>query len=70
MQLAYDGIDVGIEDVSYSVNLLNGVDQSYTIASTYFDLQSSNENVVRITPSNEIDIVGEGSALTAVSSME
>ncbi|MGC6468228.1 MAG: hypothetical protein ACON5M_01620 [Chitinophagales bacterium] len=63
VQLAYDGIDVGIEDVSYSVNLPNGVDQSYTIASTYFDLQSSNEDVVRITPSNEIDIVGEGSAL-------
>ena len=37
VQLAYDGIDVGIEDVSYSVNLPNGVDQSYTIASTYFD---------------------------------
>ena len=56
VQLAYDGIDVGIEDVSYSVNLPNGVDQSYNCLSTYFDLQSSNEDVVRITPSNEIDI--------------
>lgn len=63
VKLAYEGVDVGISDVSYSVNLPDGTDQTYTLTTNYFDLTSSNEEVVVIRNDNEIDIVGPGLTL-------
>lgn len=63
VQLAYAGVDVSIENVSYSINLPNGTNQSYNLATAYFDLVSSNESVVVIGEDNKINVVGPGLAL-------
>ena len=63
VQLAYAGVDVNIDNVSYSINLPNGVDQSYNLTKNYFDLVSSNESVVQIDSDNNINVVGPGLAL-------
>lgn len=62
VKLAYAGVEETINDVSYSINMPDGLNQSFNISSAYFDLYSSNTDVVQIT-NNEIDIVGNGLAL-------
>jgi hypothetical protein len=63
VQLAYQGVNVSIENVTYQVNLPNGVNQMYNLTINYFDLVSSNESVVQIGQNNEINVVGPGLAL-------
>lgn len=63
VKLAYQGIDVNIENVSYAINQPDGVFQDYNIEPAYFDLTSSNESVVQIGADNKINIVGNGLAL-------
>ncbi len=67
VSLAYLGLDVDIRDVSYSINLPDGTDQAFTLSKAYFDLNSSNENVVRVTSDNDLEIVGPGLALIRAS---
>jgi hypothetical protein len=67
VSLAYLGLDVDIRDVSYSINLPDGTDQAYILSKAYFDLKSSNENVVRVTSDNELEIMGPGLALIRAS---
>lgn len=63
VQLAYSGVEVNINNVSYSINLPSGINQEYSLTPAYFDLTSSNEAVVVIGPENEINVVGPGLAL-------
>lgn len=63
VQLAYPGVEVNIDNVSYAVNLPNGINQEYTISRNYFDLVSSNQAVVQIEGGNTINVVGPGLAL-------
>lgn len=63
VKLAYQGIDVNIENVSYSINLPDGVFKDYNIQPGYFSLSSGNESVVQIDADNKIKIVGPGLAL-------
>lgn len=63
VQLAYQGVDVNISNVSYGINLPNGLNQTYDITTSYFDLVSSNEEAVQIGVDNKINVVGPGLAL-------
>ncbi len=63
VKLAYVGVDVGIDNVGYAVNLPSGVFQSNNLTTSYFDLVSSNKSVVVIDKDNTINVVGPGLAL-------
>jgi hypothetical protein len=63
VQLAYAGVDVNIDNIAYSINLPNGVNEDYSITKAYFNLVSSNQSVVVIEDGTNINVVGPGLAL-------
>lgn len=57
------GIDTDIENISYKVNMPNGINQNFNIGSGYFDLISSNEAIAKPKEDGGLEVLSTGTVL-------
>ncbi|MCL6274545.1 glycosyl hydrolase family 16 [Muricauda sp. 2012CJ35-5] len=62
VEQAFTGSNIPITGLTQTFNLDNGVNQTVTVAPSYFDFSSTDENVALVSELGEISIVGEGTS--------